>query len=136
MLSFQARSPFYFLVFFVFGWGAYLASIIWAAAQMVAAGPLRLRNWGLFATVGLQRLAAVNAALLMVIPGQRARLQQLMETMLASMNARLPRPVPFVYPGWIGLAMAFPVTVVILWFLITRRQAFLSAAEELARRPS
>lgn len=54
---------------------------------MVAAGPLRLRNWGLFATVGLQRLAAVNAALLMVIPGQRARLQQLMETMLASMNA-------------------------------------------------
>lgn len=69
-------------------------------------------------------------------PRQRARLQQLMETMLASMNARLPRPVPFVYPGWIGLAMAFPVTVVILWFLITRRQAFLSAAEELARRPS
>ncbi|HEX8881769.1 MAG TPA: hypothetical protein VF749_17125 [Candidatus Acidoferrum sp.] len=103
---------------------------------MAAAGPLRLRNWGLFATVGLQCLAAVNAALLMVIPGQRARLQQLMETMMASMNARLPRPAPFVYPPWIGLAMAFPVTVVILWFLITRRQAFSSVAEGLARRPS
>lgn len=128
--------PAYVLGFFVFGWGAYLAFILWMAAQIVAAGGLlRLKNWGLFATVGLQCLAAVNAALLMVIPGHRARLQQVMETMMASMNARLPQPGPFTYPAWVGVAIAFPATLVILWFLITRRRAFSSAAEELARRP-
>ena len=89
---------------------------------------------GLFATIGSQCLAAVNAALPMVIPGQRARFQQVMETMTASMNARLPQPAHFVYPAWIGLAMAFPVTLVILWLLITRRHAFSSAAAESARR--
>lgn len=112
-----------------------MAFSIWMAAQIVAAvGLLKLKNWGLFATIGLQGLAAVNAAQLMLIPGHRARFQQVMETMIASMNARLPQPAPFVYPAWIGLAMALPVTLVILWFLITRRQAFSSAAEELARR--
>lgn len=127
--------PFYFLGFFFFGWGAYMAFSIWMAAQIVAAvGLLKLKNWGLFATIGLQGLAAVNAALLMLIPGHRARFQQVMETTIASMNARLPQPAPFVYPVWIGFAMALPVTLVILWFLITRRQAFSSAAEELARR--
>ena len=127
--------PLYFLGFFFFGWGAYLAFSIWMAAQIVAAvGLLKLKNWGLFATIGLQGLAAVNAALLMLIPGHRARFQQVIETMIASMNERLPQPAPFVYPVWIGFAMALPVTLVILWFLITRRQAFSSAAEELARR--
>ena len=128
--------PFYFLGFFVFGWGAYLASILWTAAQIVAAvGLLRLKKWGLFATIGLQCLAAVSAALLMVIPGHRGKLQQLMETMMASMNARLPQPAPFVYPAWIGFAMGFAVALLILWLLITRRQAFSTAAAELARRP-
>ena len=127
--------PFYFLGFFVFGWGGYLALILWAAAQIVAAaGLLRLKKWGLFATIGSQCLAAVNAALPMVIPGQRARFQQVMEAMTASVNARLPQPAHFVYPAWIGLAMAFPVTLVILWLLITRRHAFSCAAAELARR--
>src|SRR6266576_1738744 len=65
-------------------------------------------------------------------PGHRARFQQMMETMTASMNARLPEPVPFVFPAWIGLAMAFPVILVILWFLVARRRAFASAAQELA----
>jgi hypothetical protein len=111
--------------------------ILWAAGQIVAAaGLLRLKKWGLFATIGWQCVAAVNAALLMVIPGQRARFQQVVQTMTASMNARLPQPAPFVHTAWIGFAMVFPVTLVILWFLITRRHAFSSAAVELARRPS
>src|SRR5207245_9538520 len=87
----------YFLGFFFLGRSAYLVSLAWMAAQMVAAvAMLKLKMWGLFATIGLQCLAGVNAALLMGIPGHRARFQQMMETMTASMNARLPEPVPFV----------------------------------------
>ena len=127
------RLPLYFLGFFFLGRSAYLVSLAWMAAQMVAAAAmLKLKKWGLFATIGLQCLAGVNAALLMGIPGHRARFQQMMETMTASMNARLPEPAPFVFPAWIGLAMAFPVILVILWFLVTRRRAFASAAQELA----
>ncbi len=129
--------PLYFLGFFVFGRNAYVVFIMWMAAQMAAAvGLLKLRNWGLFSAIALQCLGAINAALLLVIPGHRARFQQIMETMMASMNARMPQPVPFPFPAWIGFAMGFPIILVILWFLITRRHAFTSAAQELPSKSS
>jgi hypothetical protein len=105
---------------------------MWMAAQMAAAvGLLKLRNWGLFSAIALQCLGAINAALLLVIPGHRAKFQQIMETMMASMNARLPQPAPFEFPMWMGLAAVFPMALVVLWFLITRRHAFAPAAPEV-----
>jgi hypothetical protein len=122
--------PFYFLGFFFFGRGAYEVLIVWMAAQMVAAvGLLKLKNWGLFATIGLQCLTVANLALLAGIPGHRARFQQIMEAMMASMNARMPQPPPFSFPAWGGLAMSLPFVLVILYFLITRRTAFGRATE-------
>lgn len=132
----SVQFPFYFLGFFFYGRSAYLLLIVWIPAQMVAAiGLLKLRSWGLFATTGLQCLTAINAALLVGIPADRARFQQIMETMMTSMNARMPQPVPFVFPVWIAFAISFPIVFVILWFLITRRQAFTSAAQGLPRQP-
>jgi hypothetical protein len=124
--------PLYFLGFFVYGRNAYVVFIMWMAAQMAAAvGLLKLRNWGLFSAIALQCLGAINAALLLVIPGHRAKFQQIMETMMASMNARLPQPAPFEFPMWMGLAAVFPMALVVLWFLITRRHAFAPAAPEV-----
>ena len=129
--------PFYFWGFFVAGRSAYLIFIAWMVAQMAAAmGLLKLRNWGLLATIALQSLGLLNAGLLLVIPGHRAKFQQIMETMMASMNARMPQPAPFDFPAWFGFAAAFPVVVVILWFLITRRHAFTSGHEPAHDRPS
>ena len=122
--------PFYFLGFFFFGRGAYVVLIVWMVGQMAAAvGLLKLKNWGLFATIGLQCLTVANLALLAGIPEHRARFQQIMESMTASMNARMPQPAPFDFPAWGGLAMSLPLVLVILYFLITRRQAFSSATE-------
>ena len=121
---------FYFLGFFFFGPSAYLMFLLWMAVQVAAAaGLLKLKRWALFATIGLQSLAFLNGTLLLGIPGHRARFQQIMETAMASMNARVPQPVPFNFPVWLGLAMSFPIVVLLLWFLITRRQAFSSAAQ-------
>lgn len=122
--------PFYFLGFFFFGRGAYMVLIVWMAAQMVAAaGLLKLKNWGLFGTIGLQCLTVANLALLAGIPGHRARFQQIMEAMMASMNTRMPQPAPFAFPVWGGFAMSLPIVLVILYFLITRRHAFSPATE-------
>jgi hypothetical protein len=99
----------------------------WMAAQMTAAvGLLKLKEWGLFTTIGLQCLAMINAALVVIIPTHRERIQQIMETMIASMNARTPYPAPFVFPIWVGYAMSFPIMFVILWLLVTRKRAFTS----------
>jgi hypothetical protein len=97
---------------------------------------LRLKNWGLFATIGLQCLAVIHAVLLVGIPANRARFQQLMETMIASLHTRMPQPVSFVISMWVGIASSLPIVFVILWFLITRKQAFTSAAQEMARQRS
>jgi len=129
--------PLYFLGLFLLGWGAHVVFIAWMAAQMAAAvGLLRLRNWGRLAAIALQCLGAINAALLLVVPGHRGRFQQIMETMMASMNASMHQPEPFVFPMWIGFVGVFPMVGVILWFLITRREAFRSSAEEMNRQPS
>lgn len=128
----DVQVPFYFLGFFLFGSNAYLVFAGWIVAQMTAAvGLLKLKRWGWFASIATQCLGALNGALLVVLPGHRARFQQIMETMTASMNARLAQPAPFVLPAWIAFAMGFLMVLVILWFLISRRKAFASAQEEL-----
>jgi hypothetical protein len=129
--------PLYFLGFFFVGRSASLILIVWITAQIVAAvGLLKLKNWGLLATIGLQCLTVVNAALLVGIPANRARFQQIMEAMIASINSRMPQPGSFVFPMWIGFASSLPIVFVILWFLITRRHAFTSPGQELARQQS
>ena len=120
--------PFYFLGFFLFGRSAYLAFILWMGAQILSGvGLLKLKRWGLLLAIALQCLGLLNGALLLAIPGHRARFQQLMEAMTASMNARMPQPAPFVFPTWFGLGIGFLFVLAILWFLITRRAAFSSA---------
>jgi len=129
------RFPLYFLGFFFFGRSASLILIVCIMAQIVAAvGLLKLKNCGLLATIGLQCLTVVNASLLVGIPANRARFQQIMETMIASANSRMPQTVPFVFPIWIGFASSLPIVFVILWFLITRRHAFTNPGQELARQ--
>lgn len=126
----EMQFPLYFLGLFFFGRNAYLILVLWMATQLVAAtGLLKLKRWALFTTIGLQCLVAANGFLLLGIPGHRAKMQQIMETMMASINARMAQPAPqFNFPVWIGFVSAFPVVGVILWFLITRRHAFTSGA--------
>lgn len=123
------RVPFYFLGAFLLGRSAYLAFIPWLAIQLVSAvGLLKLKTWGLYSAIALESLGALNGGLLMVIPGHRLKFQQLLETMMASISARMPGPQPFIFPTWLGLGMGLAMVFVILWFLITRRHAFTSGA--------
>jgi hypothetical protein len=125
------QMPVYFLGLYFSGRSAYIVLAVWLAAQMAAGvGLLKLKNWALFTAIGLQCLAAVNLAMLITIPESRTRFQQIMDTMMASMNPHIPHTTPFAFPVWIGLASSIPVVFVVLWFLITRRQAFASAVSD------
>jgi hypothetical protein len=57
-----------------------------------------------------------------------------METMIASMSPRMSQPIQLVIPMWAGMGSSLPIIFVILWFLVTRRQAFTTAAEDMARK--
>jgi hypothetical protein len=123
----STQLPFFFLGFFFSGGSGFVILVAWMAVQLVAAvGLLQLRNWGRLWTIGLQGMAILNCALLVGIPGNRTRFQQLMEAMTASMNARSAYPRSFVFPMWIGFAASLPFVVVILWFLYAERGAFRS----------
>jgi hypothetical protein len=140
----RAQFPLYFLGHFFFGRATYGILIVWSAAQFVAAiGLLKLKRAGLFATIAFQCLAIVNFALLAVIPGARAKYQQALDTMMATMNANMPQLTvgngsthtavnlsPF--PAWAAPLFSIPLVLVILWFLITRRHAFTHAEDELS----
>jgi hypothetical protein len=140
--------PMYLLGRFFFGRSAYAIFIVWMLAQALAAvGILKLKRAGLFATIALQCLALVNAALLVVIPGTRARYQQIMDGMMATMTANMPQLTvhngststpfyPFRFPAWAATVAAVPIVVVVLWFLITRRQVFLSSGAGLTNQRS
>jgi hypothetical protein len=131
------RFPFCIMGFFVFGRSAYLLMLGWAMVQLVAAaGLLKLKNWGRLTTIGLNFFGIANGALVLVVPGNRERFQQLMETMTASMNTTMPRPASFTFPAWIGLAFSLPFIAAILWFLFAEKQAFMPAAPEFAGQGS
>ena len=125
--------PLCFLGFFFFGRSAFLILLFWLGVQMTAAvGLLKLKNWGRLTTIGLQFLTLVNFALAFGISANRVRFQQIMETMTASIDARMHQPVPFVFPMWMGAVMSLPIIIVILWFLITEKRAFGPDAQDLA----
>lgn len=119
--------PLFFLGFFFFGRSASVILVVLIAVQsVVAVGLLKLKNWGRLGAIGLQCFALANTAMMLGIPANRARFQQLMETMMATMNPHMPQPAPFVFPVWIGFLSSLPIFFVILWFLVTEKQAFTS----------
>lgn len=117
--------PLCLLGFFVFGPTATLILMLWMTTQAIAAiGLLKLKNWARLATIALQCLGILNIVLLVGIPANRVRYQQIMDSMMASMNTSLPQPVSFTFPVWLGMIVSLPILLAILWFLIRRRQTF------------
>lgn len=125
--------PLCFLGFFFFGRSAFLIFVARMAAQAVAAvGLLKLKEWGRLLAIWLQVLAILNMGLLFGIPANRAKFQQILQTMDAAMDARMHQAAPFVFPTWLGLVMSLPIPLVILWFLVAGKQAFIAAARQPA----
>lgn len=88
-----------------------LIFVIWMASQFVASvGLLKLKNWGRVATIGLQLLGIVNGLLLIGNPVNRARFQQIMDLIIASMKSRMPQPSSLFLPFGCGSRYHYPVS--------------------------
>ena len=100
--------------------------------QMAAGvGLLKLKNWGRLVAISLQVFGLLNSLLTFGVPANRMKFQQIMDSMMASMNAQGPQTAPIVFSAWIGLIGAIPI-LLILSFLITQRQAFAAAGQNPA----
>jgi hypothetical protein len=120
----RLKLPFFFLGVFLFGPGAYLLLMVWMAVQVVAAvGLLKLKSWGLYATVALQCLALLNMVMIVAIPANRLRFQEIMESFRFSAGGQLYQSMPM-FPMWIGLLGSLPIIVAILFFLISQKKSF------------
>jgi hypothetical protein len=123
----RLKLPFFFLGFFLFGPNVYLVLTVWMAMQLVAAvGLLKLKPWGLFATIALQCMTLMNMVMMVAIPANRLRFQQIMDTIRFSANGRTYYSSPM-FPMWIGILSSLPIVVVILFFLISQKRYFNSA---------
>jgi hypothetical protein len=120
------KLPLFFLGFFVFGPGAYLLLIVWMTVQIVAAvGLLKLKSWGLYTTTALQGLALLNMIMIVAIPANRLRFQQIMDSFRFSASIRMYHSAPM-FPMWMGILSSLPLIAVILFFLISQKNSFSS----------
>src|ERR1700737_484885 len=125
-LFFRSKLPFFFLGVFFFGPSTYLLLTVWMTAQVVAAvGLLKLKRWGLIATIALQCVVLLNIVMMVAVPANRLRFQQVMETLRFSANGRMYHSAPM-FPMWIGMLSSIPIVVVILFFLISQKNFFTS----------
>jgi hypothetical protein len=119
-----SRWPLFFLGLFLFRPGAYLLLSVWMTVQVVAAvGLLKLKSWGLYATVALQCLALLNMVMIVAIPANRLRFQEIMESFRFSAGGQMYQSMPM-FPMWIGLLGSLPIIVAILFFLISQKKSF------------
>src|ERR1700722_906675 len=122
----RLKLPLFFLGFFLFGPGAYLLLIVWMTIQVVAAaGLLKLKSWGLYTTIALQCLALLNTVMIVAIPANRIRFQEIMESFRFSASGQMYQSMPL-FPMWIGLVGSLPIILVILFFLISQKNSFSS----------
>jgi hypothetical protein len=129
------KLPICFLGFFFYGRSATLIFLAMTAAQLAAAtGLLKLKRWGLFATIGPQCLTLLNFVLIVGIPANRLRFQEIMDAMRSSMDSRMHHTYSFQFPVWIGMVGSLPIIFAILWFLVAERRVQLLRARIRQRR--
>ena len=131
-------APFMFLHFPIFFFGylfdgvlAHVVGFGWCVVQVVAGvGLLRLKPWGRTLAICALLFGMLSGLASLFVPGSHARLQQATALVLDRLGVPHPpgaiqEPVPY----WAGLVVGFVIVAVQLWFIVTRKKAFLSGNE-------
>jgi uncharacterized membrane protein (DUF2068 family) len=127
-MVFFIRVPTIFMGFMVTGRAATFLAVAYGVLNIVmGVGLLKLKEWSRILAICYFVFAICNALASVLLPGSRARYEQVMESMRTSMG--LPSGNGMVFPVWMGLVFSLPVICVVLWFLIKEKKAFRGSTE-------
>jgi hypothetical protein len=127
LMTLLFRAPLLMFGFFFSGWNAVLVAVPFLLAQFVAGlGLLRMKLWGRALAIYVLLFGLLNVIVTALVPGSQSRWNQAMQTIYARWD--LPSTIPQLhFPIWLITLPAVPVFFIELWFVITRKQAFLAA---------
>ncbi len=117
------RWPAMLFSFVLTGWAASALYALLAVAQAaIGVGLLRLNPASRIAALCFFAFGLSNSLLFLLLPGSTARMAYTMDKMSEMMKTPLPQtPNP---PWVLGVAISGVLTILALWFLITRKPAF------------
>lgn len=115
--------PTFFLGYLATGWRASLIIIGWSVAQIAAGlGLLKLKPWGRTLAIWYFAIGIINSIAIVFLPGSEARYEQGTEYIRNLL--KVPAAAPSGFPIRLTLLWSVPLFGVLLWFVVTRRDAF------------
>jgi hypothetical protein len=114
--------PLTFLGFFFTGGKASLIVIGYMSVQLLMAyGLLKLEMWGRNLAIYYFNFAIFNSVISVILPGAQTRYEEAMTSMQGLLGLA---PTQFQVPLWTSLVFSLPTIAIQLWFVVTRKKAF------------
>jgi hypothetical protein len=126
VLGLSVNPPVFFLGYFFKGTYASMLMLALALVQsLIGFGLLKLRPWGRTLAIYYFQFLIFNSLTMVLIPGTQARFEQAMSEMLSDMQGTLGTPPsPMHVPIWFGVIFAVPLLSLLLWIVVSRKDAF------------
>jgi hypothetical protein len=122
-------SPAMMMGFVFYGPTAALICLPWTALQATAAyGLLKMKMWGRTLAIVVVSFGVVNLFAMALIPGSQARFDQAMQRLYSQWGIPVLVPAVTHLPILLTVLPSLPILAVEIWFLVTRKPAFIEAA--------
>ena len=93
--------------------------------SFIGFGLLKLRPWGRTLAIYYFQFLIFNSLTMALIPGTQARFEQAMNDMLRDMQSATGAAPPVMhFPIWFGVIFAVPLLSLLLWVVVSRKEAF------------
>ena len=126
VLGLSMDPPVFFFGYFFKGISASLLMFSLALLQsFIGFGLLKLRPWGRTLAIYYFQFLIFNSLTMVLIPGTQARFEQAMNDMLRDAQGTTGAPSPLMhFPIWFGVIFAVPLLGLLLWIVVSRKEAF------------
>jgi len=106
------------------GWRAILFFVVMGTLDaVIGIALLRLAPWSRMAAIYFFLFRIINTTLTFLLPGSRSRFEE----GIAAMQTSLGQQSAARHPSWFGAVVELSVMAVVVWFLFTRKGAFVAA---------
>ncbi|HEY0701766.1 MAG TPA: hypothetical protein VGD60_03270 [Candidatus Acidoferrales bacterium] len=120
------RTPLMFFSYLISGWHALVFGALLSVASLAAGvGLFKLKLWARTLAIGIAIFGVLNSLASILIPGSQSRWDQAMQASLDKWGVRPGMSMPHL-PVWLPMLSVLPIALIELYFLITRKPAFLA----------